>query len=110
VSDLNTEVRAYELPEQSARMLEAYGDGLMARECREGTATLRAALEQAGRALEHVLCSQVIQHPLPWRVESDWGEEVRASDGYCIAKCASDAESIIARAEALASSPGAPVG
>jgi hypothetical protein len=54
--------------------------------------------------LGEVLFQQALQHPLPWRVESDWTEEVRASDGYCIAKCRTQAEAqaIIAVATAKA--------
>lgn len=50
--------------------------------------------------LQAVLGWQVIRHPLPWRVESDWTEEVVASDGYCIAKCdfPEQAEAIVALA------------
>lgn len=29
---------------------------------------------------------QMLHHPLPWRIESDWTEEVTASDGHIVAK------------------------
>lgn len=52
----------------------------------------------ASDLLESVLFQQALQHPLPWRIESDWTEEVITSDGYCIAKCRTvkEAVSIIA--------------
>jgi hypothetical protein len=52
----------------------------------------------ASDLLERVLFQQTLQHQLPWRVESDWTEEVITSDGYCIAKCQTleEAVSIIA--------------
>lgn len=54
-----------------------------------------------------VLFQQALQHPLPWRIESDWTEEVIASDGYCIAKCETpeEAEAIIRAAVASWSAP-----
>lgn len=58
--------------------------------------------EQAARdALRETLGWQAILHPLPWRIESDWTEEVIASDDAVIAKCrdSETAEAIIALAE-----------
>jgi hypothetical protein len=55
-------------------------------------------------ALRDVVFQLTLKHPLPWRVESDWTEEVVASDGHCIAKCAETetAEAIIATANRIA--------
>lgn len=66
-------------------------------EARAEVAPLRAVLEQ-----------QVLQHPPPWHIESDWTEEVRASDGYCIAKCQTveEATAIITLADALTGERG----
>jgi hypothetical protein len=57
----------------------------------------------SGDPLHAIVSTQVIRHPLPWRVESDWTEEVIASDGYCIAKCVTteEAEAIVAAAGAV---------
>jgi hypothetical protein len=57
----------------------------------------------SGDPLHAVVSTQLIGHPLPWRIESDWTEEVIASDGYCIAKCATteEAEAIVAVAVAV---------
>lgn len=63
---------------------------------------LRVEAERKVALLNVVLFQQALQHPLPWSIESDWTEEVRASDGYCIAKCRTteDAEALIALAVA----------
>lgn len=42
--------------------------------------------EFPNRMLRVLVLQQVLEHPLPWRVESDWAEEVTASDGYIVAK------------------------
>jgi hypothetical protein len=57
----------------------------------------RAVMREANQRLHAellgaVLFQQELRHPLPWRVISDWTEEVIASDGYCIAKCRTRAE------------------
>ena len=38
------------------------------------------------RMVHDLIFTQMMHHPLPWRIESDWTEEVTASDGYIIAK------------------------
>lgn len=45
----------------------------------------------------------LIQHPLPWRVERDWTHEVTAADGTIITKCmtADHAAAVIAMAEQI---------
>lgn len=45
----------------------------------------------------------MLYHPLPWRIESDWTQEVTASDGHIIAKCQSpgEAQAIIVFAERI---------
>lgn len=72
----------------------------------------RAAMREANQRLHaellgEVLFQQALRHPLPWRVESDWTEEVITSDGYCIAKCRTQAEAqaIIAVATERATPP-----
>lgn len=47
--------------------------------------------------------NQVLYHPLPWRIESDWTEDVIASDGHIVAKCRShsDAMEIVELAEKI---------
>ena len=42
--------------------------------------------EQAAIA-QALISGLVLAHPLPWRVESDWTEEVRDSVGNVVAKC-----------------------
>lgn len=51
---------------------------------------------------------QTLDHPLPWRVDEDWTHEVRASDGYVVAKCPTreQAEQIIALANHIKASIG----
>lgn len=47
----------------------------------------------------------LLDHPLPWRVERDWGYEVTAADGAIIAQCKTPerAEAVIALAEQIRS-------
>ena len=56
--------------------------------------------------LDQLLFSQMLLHPLPWRVEPDWTQEVVASDGATIAKCADElmATSIVEAAAQLQAS------
>jgi hypothetical protein len=52
--------------------------------------------------LRDVVFQQMLDHPLPWRIESDWTEEVTASDGHIVAKSDhSTAQAIIALAEQI---------
>ena len=45
---------------------------------------------------------QLLYHPWPWRIESDWTEEVTASDGFIVAKTDhSTAQDIIALAKEI---------
>jgi hypothetical protein len=34
-----------------------------------------------------LIFNQMLAHPLPWRIETDWTFEVMASDNYIVAKC-----------------------
>jgi hypothetical protein len=70
---------------------------MVGKEMRSTPEEYRAVMREANRRLHaellgDVLFQQTLQHPLPWRVESDWTEEVITSDGYCIAKCRTRAE------------------
>ncbi len=58
---------------------------------------------RARERLRTVLFGLLLNHPLPWHVESDWTQEVRAADGFIIAKCSTGAQAddIIADAKAL---------
>lgn len=45
---------------------------------------------------------QLLYHPWPWRIESDWTWEVTASDGFVVAKTdRTTAQDIIALAEEI---------
>lgn len=76
----------------------------------------RAVMREANQRLHaellgEVLFQQALRHPLPWRVESDWTEEVITSDGYCIAKCRTraEAQAIIVVATERAAAPSSRV-
>lgn len=51
---------------------------------------------------EQLAHTVVIHHPLPWRIESDWGWEVWSSDDFRVAMVPTreDAEAIVAYAAA----------
>jgi hypothetical protein len=51
--------------------------------------------------LTEVLYQLLDDHPLPWRVEPDWTQEVRAADGAIVAKFRTreEADALIAIAE-----------
>lgn len=54
------------------------------------------------RLCRELVFQNMLQHPLPWRVEQDWTSEVLASDGYCIAKCSAvDAKEVVAFAQEI---------
>lgn len=58
--------------------------------------------ELPNKMLRVLVFQQLLEHPLPWRVESDWTEEVTASDGYIVAKTDHQtAKAIIALAEQI---------
>lgn len=42
--------------------------------------------------LKTVLDTQLLRHPLPWYIESDWTHQIVASDGCTISKCKSHAQ------------------
>ena len=53
--------------------------------------------------VRYLLFHQILNNPLPWRVERDWSYEVIASNGCIIAKCKShdEATEIVETAEKL---------
>lgn len=53
--------------------------------------------------IRYLLSHQMLENPLPWRVERDWSFEVTASNGHIIAKCQKheEAEEIIETAEKI---------
>ena len=56
--------------------------------------------ELTRRGREAFVALAVVKHPAPWRVESDWTEEVIDADGRCVAKCRTreNAERLVALA------------
>jgi hypothetical protein len=71
--------------------------------------TEELALAQRGvEDLDTVLHTLLLRHPWPWIVQSDWTEEVIASDGLCVAKCMTreQADRIVARARRIREGSG----
>ena len=55
------------------------------------------------KMIRYLLFHQMLNNPLPWRVERDWAYEVTASNGAIVAKCQTheEAEEIIQMAEKI---------
>jgi hypothetical protein len=52
---------------------------------------------KAETLLSRMLLGAILEHPLPWRVEQDWTNEVTDADGNIVVKCqtAEEAQAII---------------